>query len=151
MNQNLCEGLGHDVIIIKIVRRFNPFRVDVFFDWRPKVARSSQPWADRLNPVGIPDARAHSGFAPTGQNYPARCWSGYINPEGIVSFSPALPRMFSGLGRVYARQFPSTLKGLNPCAANVIYGPCNRRHCKSCSGSRFNKSFGELDRQSESR
>jgi hypothetical protein len=30
VNQNLCEGLGHDGIVVKMMIRFNPFRVDKF-------------------------------------------------------------------------------------------------------------------------
>jgi hypothetical protein len=31
MNQNLCEGLGHAAIMVEIMIRFNPFRVDDCF------------------------------------------------------------------------------------------------------------------------
>jgi len=32
---------------------FNPFRVEMFYNGTPRVARSAQPWAEGCNPFGI--------------------------------------------------------------------------------------------------
>ena len=36
---------------------FNPFRVVEFSEWFPRVARSSQPWAECHYPVGVNESR----------------------------------------------------------------------------------------------
>ncbi len=38
---------------LKFACRYNPFRVEVTGCGPPRVARASQPWADRYNPFGI--------------------------------------------------------------------------------------------------
>jgi hypothetical protein len=43
-----------------LAQRFNPFRVDDSFSRPPRVAPTSQPWAEGCNPVGIGGAHAPS-------------------------------------------------------------------------------------------
>src|SRR2546428_11096515 len=46
-------GLRHCAMLQDLGLRFNPYRVDDVVSRYPRVARSSQPWAERWNPVGI--------------------------------------------------------------------------------------------------
>jgi len=76
----------------------NPFRVERGSGTQPRVARSSQPWAEGYNPFGIEKRQADLWVMVTMQPRVARSsqpWAGRYNPLGIEKRQADLRAMAS--------------------------------------------------------
>ena len=124
VNQNLREGLWHGCRMRKPRAGFNPFRVDDVLWPQPRVARSSQPWAERLQSLwdccgvaslslNVPTSPA-CGFTPSRK---ARCPS--PKTRGTFSSIPFFSASFS-LNSKPKKQFRFRGLAISSCTTTVF-------------------------------